>query len=495
MKLRPYQDRSVQSLREGFGNGHTRQVLCASTGAGKSIIMLAMIKLAMEKDSRVLFICERRVLVEQFSAHLAHAGIDHGVIMARHWRWRPDRRIQVASAQTLERMEGFPKFDICFIDEVHASMRKSVVEMIKLFPNMKIVGATATPFNPKLAEHFSSVTNVITMRELVDDGHLVPFRVFAASEIDVDGLKIDSMGEFEKKGMEDRARRITGDVVADYIRLTNQIYGEQRKGIVFSSGIAHGQDLMQKFNESGVMAVQISSNDTDEFKAEVLADFKKPDTHIKLVISSEILERGFDQSDIDFVILAKAVKKSFSKFVQMIGRGARLHPSKEFAIVQDHGNNWIRFAEQWDELYGSGVTELTSAPDKSLKKEPSKKQKEDAKCPKCGRINGGNPCAQCGHVRPLRNEVVAVAGKMEELNGTSTKKAVGVHTSEYKKAFYEGLVFYARSKGMKDGWAFFKYQERFNIKPAWEKIAAPPSSDVLSFIFSQNIRHGKSKIK
>lgn len=492
LTLRPYQDKSKEVLRQGFRDNHIRQILCASTGAGKSVIMLSMIESAIEKGSRVLFICERRILVEQFSVHLDSLNIDHGILMSKHWRFRPDRKVQVASAQTLERMESLPSFDIVFIDEVHACMRKSVINMFNIFPSMRVVGATATPFSPKLAAHFSNVVNVITMRELVDDGHLVPFRVFSAKEINTDGLKTAFDGEFEREGLETRARQITGDVVSDYIRLSTEIFGELRKGIVFTSGIAHGTDLAAKFNEAGINAVQISSNDDDEFKADVLKDFKRADSEIKLVLSSEILERGFDQSDIDFVILAKAVKKSFSKFVQMIGRGARPHPGKEVCIVQDHGNNWLRFNEHWSELYGSGVSELSSEPDKAQKKEPTKKEKEHAKCPKCGAIWPGNSdvCAHCGMVRVRRNDVTVMPGEMVEL---ASAKSQDKYSSDYMENFYKGLIGLFRSQNKNEGRAFHLYREKFGKNPPWKKEPIEPSIEVINFVRSKNIAFAKSR--
>lgn len=333
MQYRQYQIDSIKSLRNGFRDGHVRQVLAAPTGAGKSVIMLNMIQKAVEKGSRVIFICERRILVEQFSKHLDAAGIAHGVLMAKHWRFRPQELVQVASAQTLEKMESLPAFDICFIDELHAAMRQSIINMINTRPTLKIVGASATPFHPKIAEHFSKVTSVTTMRELVGEGFLVPFRVFVAHEIDTRGLKVVA-GEWKKDDLEKRGQQIVGDVVADYVRISNEVYGGYRKTICFSCGIAHGADLAKKFNEAGINAVQISSNDDDEYKAEVLADFARPDTDIKVVISVAILSRGFDQSDVDYVILARPLKKSFSEHVQMIGRGARIHPEKKFCIAK-----------------------------------------------------------------------------------------------------------------------------------------------------------------
>lgn len=336
MKLRPYQTDSIESLRSGFRAKHVRQVLAAPTGSGKSVVMVAMIDSAIAKGSRVLFICERRILVEQFSQHLDAIGIDHGVLMAAHWRWRPQAMVQVASVQTLERMEVWPDFDIVFIDELHACMRKSIIKMIKAFPDTRIVGATATPFHAGIAEHFSSVANVITMRELVDDGHLVPFRVFIAHEIETDGLKKDSFGEWNKKELESSALKVVGDVVSDYVKISHDVFGRNSKAICFSAGIAHGAELVQRFAEVGVNAVQLTCEDDDEYSADVLKDFNRHDTSIDMLISADKLTRGYDETSIELVILARPLRKSFSSFVQMVGRGARPHTGKEFCVIQDN---------------------------------------------------------------------------------------------------------------------------------------------------------------
>lgn len=335
LELRPYQSESVESLRQGFRDKHTRQVLAAPTGAGKSRIMEHMIRAAMDKGSRIMFICERRILVEQFSKHLDNAGIDHGILMAGHWRFRPDRRVQIASAQTLERMESLPAVDLIFIDELHAAMRKSIIALIERQPNLRIIGATATPFHPAIGKHFSKVVSVTTMAKLVEDGFLVPFRVFVAKEIDTSGLKVVA-GEWKKDDLEKRGQQIVGDVVADYVRISNDVFGEYRKTICFSCGIAHGTELVTKFQEVGINAVQISSEDDDEYRDEVLKDFAKPDSEIKVLISVAILSRGFDQSDVDYVILARPLKKSFSEHVQQVGRGARIHPEKKMCVIQDN---------------------------------------------------------------------------------------------------------------------------------------------------------------
>lgn len=495
LKLRPYQADSVESLREGFRKNHIRQVLAAPTGAGKSRIMEHMIRAAMEKGSRIMFICERRILVEQFSAHLDRAGIDHGILMAKHWRFRPQCQVQIASAQTLERMESLPGVDIVFIDELHAAMRASIIKMMKSRPTLKIIGATATPFHPSIGAHFSNVVSVTTMSNLVDDGYLVPFRVFVAKEIDTSGLKVVA-GEWKKDDLEKRGQQIVGDVVADYVRISHDVFGEYRKTICFSCGIAHGAELAQKFNEAGINAVQISSEDDEDYRDEVLREFAKPDSSIKMLISVAILSRGFDQSDVDHVILARPLKKSFSEHVQMVGRGARIHDGKKICVIQDNSGNWLRFAEDWDKLFHEGVTDLQGGQDKKPKKEPTQAEKEAAKCPKCSVIwAGGDTCLHCGHQRVKRNDVVAVAGEMQEIN-TASKSKKEKFSAQYKADFYAQLLGYAQERGHNPGSAYHRYQEKFGVAPSGSKPQPIYcGQEVRNWIISRNIRKAKAMAK
>lgn len=490
MKLRPYQNDSIAALREGIRGGHHHQILCASTGAGKSIIAVELIRLCKERGSRALFLVDRRVLVDQFSKHLDANAIDHGILMSKHWRFRPQEHVQVASVQTLERMQSYPKFDIIIIDEAHAMLRKSIKTILNNFPNVKVTGLTATPFTKGIGQVYSNVVNVITMRELVEQGFLVPFRVFVAHEIDMDGVKL-KLGEFEAAETEKRGMQIIGDVVSDYMAIANRTWGETRKTIVFCAGVAHGQELAKKFAEVGKNFISISYQDTDEFKDEVIKDFARPDTDIDGLISTDILTRGFDVPDVEHVILARPLKKSLSLHIQMIGRGARIYPNKQFCVLQDHSGNYLRFKSDFDDIYSNGVHTLDDSREKP-KKELTKVEKERAKCPKCGALwTLGAACFSCGFVMEKKSKIETVAGEMKELNLADKPKEK--FTSEYKEAFFQGLLFYSRQHAYKDGWAFWKYKEKFGIEPAWKKIATPPNQEVLGYIKHLAIKNAKGK--
>ncbi|WP_080945310.1 DEAD/DEAH box helicase [Delftia tsuruhatensis] len=492
--LRDYQVNSVEGLRDGFRAKHTRQVLTLPTGGGKSRVMEHMIHGVQAKGTRIMFVCERRVLVEQFSKHLDRAGIDHGVLMAKHWRFRPQCQVQIASVQTLERMKTLPKVDLIFIDEVHACMRQFVINLMLAQPDLRIIGATATPFHPALGRHFTNVVSTITMSRLVDEGHLVPFRVFVAREVSTEGLKVVA-GEWKKDDLEQRGRQIVGDVVADYVRISHEVFGEYRKTICFSCGVEHGAELAQRFIDAGVNAVQISSEDAEEFRDQVLEEFARPDTDLKVVISVAILSQGFDQTDVEHVILARPLKKSFSEHVQMVGRGARPHAGKQFCVIQDHSGNWLRFQEDWEKLFNDGVESLGPGTDTKPRKEPTPKEKEAAKCPKCSAFwpPKTDTCSNCGHVRTKHNAVETVAGEVVEV-GASKKPKAEKFSAEYKRDFYAQLLGNALQRGHNPGSAYHRYVEKFGVGPSGPKPEpAPVGEEVRRWLVSRNIRNAADR--
>jgi superfamily II DNA or RNA helicase len=455
--LRDYQSASIDGLRDGFKSGHSRQVLAAATGAGKSIIAMSMLDAAQAKGSKVMFICDRRVLVDQFSKHLDRHGIDHGVFMSGHWRYRPDARVQIASIQTLEKMDSWPSVNLVIVDEIHAVMRKSLKRYLSNHPYVRVIGLTATPFHADLSKYFTAVTNVITMQNLVKDKYLVPFRVFVAKEIDVSGVPVTA-SEWKKDELEKRGLQIVGDIVSDYVRISEQVFKGFKKTICFSSGVNHSAELVRKFADVGLNFVSISYLDTDEFKQQVLEDFSRPDTQINGVISSDILTRGFDQTDVEYIIIAKPLRKSFSMHVQMVGRGARSHPNKEFCVIQDNAGNWLRFQQDWEVLFENGVQTLVSDVDSKPRKEPTKKQKEAAKCPKCSAFwTGGDMCLQCGHVRERKSNVIEVPGEMTELK--SADKSVD------RQAWWSMLMYKVKYAGWSRSRALAQYKEKFGVWP------------------------------
>src|SRR5438270_6577372 len=89
LALHDYQSAAIDKARANIRAGHRRQLLCAPTGAGKTIIGIGLMQGAVRASSRSAFLTDRTALVDQTSERLDEYGLDHGVMQATHWRQRP----------------------------------------------------------------------------------------------------------------------------------------------------------------------------------------------------------------------------------------------------------------------------------------------------------------------------------------------------------------------------------------------------------------------
>ncbi len=485
LALRPHQSEVVEKLRDGFRSGHRCQLLYAPTGFGKTEVAMSIMREVARGYKKAAMVLDRIVLVDQTSLRMSKYGIDHGVMMSGHWRYRPHERIQVCSAQTLERRKKDLDIDLLMIDECHVQ-RASTIKLIKENPNIKVIGLTATPFTKGLGDVYTHVVGAKPTGELIQDGWLTPLRIFIAKEIDMTGVT-KVAGEWAQDQVAERGMKITGDIVAEWIKQTNKIFGKPVKTVVFCAGVAHGKDLERQFKEQGYNFVSISYKEDDEFKRQTIEEFAKPDTTINGLIATDILTRGFDVPDVLMGVSARPFSKSFSSHVQQMGRIMRPYDGKKFGVWLDHSGNYLRFRKDWESLFEEGVTELTKEGEKA-KKEPTEKEKKEAKCPACSALwtSRDNTCSVCGFQRPIKN-VASVAGELHELAGSTSNML------DDRQKFYSELLYYSRMRGYKDGWVAHKYKEKFGVFPRGvTQVVQPTSQKVVRWIQSRNIAWAKA---
>lgn len=484
LSLFDFQGNVLTKLKQGFMDGHDHQLIVAPTGAGKTEMAMALMEAVREKGNRCAMVLDRIVLCNQTSERMQKYRIPHGVFQSGHWRFRAYEPIQICSAQTLERRGGLRELKLLIIDEAHQT-RKSTVDFIKRNPGVKVVGLTATPFTKGLGKIYTNVVSSITTSELVEKKRLVPLKVFISKEIDMEGAK-KVAGEWSQDEATERGMKITGDIVSEWANKTKEIFGGPRKTVVFCAGVAHGADLAAKFQAAGFNFISLSYRDDDQFKEEVIKDFSRPDTEIHGLIATDILTKGFDVPDVMVGISARPFSKSLSSHIQQMGRVMRCAEGKEFALWLDHSGNYLRFRDDWDDVFANGVSSLDDGKEKA-KKEPTKKEKADSKCPKCDHLwpSSSDTCPCCGFVRARKNSVHAVPGTLHELAATAQNK---------EQSFFSQLIYLAQIKGYKPGWAYFKFKEKFGHEPNKLKfVASPVTKEVANWVVSQNIRWNRSR--
>lgn len=421
-----YQTGAIDSARMNIRQGNRRQILCAPTGAGKTIIALGLMKSAMEVGSRSAFITDRSALVDQTSTAMDLYGLDHGVMQADHWRCRPQALVQLVSAQTLGRRLGRGGYvdyhlrDLRFvlIDEAHTLYRSTLDWLATLPEHVAVIGLTATPFTKGLGRHFQAIVNVATTDGLIAEGRLTKPIVYAAVEVDISGVAVRSTGEWDDRGLEREGIKIVGDVATEYIKRTTEHFGGPVKTICFSSTVAHGEEICRAFAEIGLNFQNISYRDDEDDRRAKINEFRKSDSAITGLVSCDALAKGFDVPDVKACILCRPLRKSLTTHVQQVGRVMRSAPDKDKALVIDHTGNSLRFLRDTVDFWANGVDELNERTEKDrTARSVSEKERKELVCFGCSAVlpPGLPVCPACGRERPRRSSDVNV------VNGSTHK--------------------------------------------------------------------------
>ena len=491
--LREYQQQLVDGVRASALAGNRRVVMVLGTGGGKTAVFAEIARLAVEKGKKVLFLVNRRNLVQQTREAFAFHGVTGtGVIMAGH-ETALHEPVQLATIQTYGRRikldEGETVFnfpaDLILCDEAHFSISKQFQDVLSHYPKAIIVGCTATPMRGDgkgLGEVFDSLVDVIDTQELTDKGYLAPCRYFAPSQPDLDKIKI-VRGDYEPKELEKRMNQaqLVGDVVENWMRLAGD-----RKTIVFGVSVAHAKALAVEFNRKGIAAYALSAASTEEKREYAFREMERG--NIQVITNCALYQYGMDVPDISCVVLARPTK-SLGLYRQMAGRGLRPSPGKVMLLL-DHGgcieeNGLLTDPVEWT-LDGKEKAW------KKKKKDDKPREKRDNICSSCALLfTGSAVCPDCGsEAKSFGKKVETFDGELEEIK---TKKV----SKEEKRRFFGMCKFHQNQKGYSDGWSAHKLKEKMGIWPRkmGDVVPTQPDQEFMNWIRHKQIKFAKGQEK
>lgn len=484
VKLRDYQLAAFDQAREAIRGGARRILIVAPTGSGKTVLASALMEMCREKGNRANFVVDRLSLIGQTSDTFDRYGLQHGVIQGGHHRWAPYHPLQLCSVQTLAK-RGWPESQVDVFDEAHV-LHTTHKGRMKEGASI-VIGLTATPFTRGLGQWFDAVVNVTTTRQLIRDGWLADYRIFACTEPDMTGVAVKKTGEWDEKEASGKALKIVGDVVAEYLK-----HGESRKFICSAVDTAHVEALAEQFRAAGITVATYTYKDREEDRADTVAEFRKPDSAIRGLITVTAASRGFDVPDVSCVIMARPLRKSLAEHIQLFGRGLRIAEGKTDCIVLDHSGNCARFFDECERFFDDGAEALCDGSPKKDRKKPEKKaDAEPVKCPQCRALHKPMPaCPNCGHVYPRAKTVEHVPGTLKELIRSGNRR-------QLTEALWPQIVGYVArryspSDAMRKAKGYYK-----GITGQWpgSDWAEPvePSPEVVARIRSQQIRWAHSR--
>lgn len=462
-ELRPYQAAAIEMLRESLRAGHRRPVLQAPTGYGKTVLAGAVIRMAAERGHRVIFTVPALDLIDQTVDSFRGDGIqDIGVIQADHPLTRPLAQIQVCSVQTLVN-RPIPPAGLVMVDECHR-WYKFYGEWMALpeWQKVPFIGMSATPWTAGLGRHFDDLIISATAAELIEGGHLAPFRVFAAAHPDLTGVKMVA-GDYHEGQLSDamNVAPLNGNVVETWLRLA-----ERRPTLCYGVDCAHAQALQSAFRAAGVNAgYQDASTPKDE-RQRIKRRFHSGEYPV--VCNVGTLTTGVDW-DVRCISLVRPTRSEML-YVQIIGRGLRTAPGKDDCLILDHSDTTLRLGFVTDILH----EEL----------DDGKKRKKAAAEPRFEGTDGYLKKREIAHEEAAELVELAPAGGicrvgqgLVEVSGE--RMAVG--------DFAAALRGYAAARGYKSGWAAHKYKEAVGTWPPFGAAEIDPPAAVRRWIKSRLI--------
>lgn len=477
IQLRPYQQKAVELIRGGFRDGNRSGLFVLPTGGGKTFTFSYIADGAGRKGNRVYIFAHRQELVMQGSMSLAKLGVRHSLIAAESTvaaikvqqvrelgQCHVDRtaHVSMGSIQTaVRRLDKLPEPDLIILDEAHHATAGQWRQVLEHWPNARVLGVTATPIRTDgvgLGTHAGGVFDFMVLgpsvQELIDQGSLVPARVFFPGTIlDLTGVRTSKDGDYNQKDLAAKIAEkpsIVGDAVSHYRKLA-----PGKKAVAFCVSVAAAQAQAEAFNRAGYRFASLDGSLDDSARRQVVRDLT--DGRLDGITSCDIVSEGFDLPALEVALLLRPTQ-SLALHDQQIGRVLRPAPGKEFGLILDCvGNTVVHGLAAWGREW-------------TLDGKPKRKKAANDNeavvtrvCPECYAVQKPAPvCCVCGHTFQIKGrELDQVDGELQEMTDLHEALLRKQKRREVGKAqTLEELEAIEKARGYKPGWAKHVYKAR-----------------------------------
>ncbi len=457
--LRPYQEQVIDDTREALRRHHS-VLMQGPTGMGKTAITVFMMGRAAAQNKRAYFLVHQNELLSQTSKALWRQQLEHGMIASG--KGRSTLPAQVASVQTLvRRMDQYKEPDLLIIDEAHRAAAKTYQTIIERWPNARVIGLTATPQRTDgkpLDVLFDTLVLGPSIRQLMDDGYLCDYEIYAPPiGIDVSTVK-RKMGDFDSKELEVAVDRpsITGDAVNHY-----KTHAMGKRCVVMCVSIKHAEHVTEQYLAAGVPAGVIEGTMTGPQRDKMLADFGAG--VLRVICNVQLLVEGVDIPAIEVVQWLRPTQ-SLVIWMQGNGRGLRPADGKSELIIFDHVGNCLRHGLPDDDREWS-----LEGREKGKRKAAAEDEVKVKQCGNCWAVfrPGPTACPSCGHpVAGTQRELEVVDGELQKVDKQAIRKQQKREQGQARGL--EDLVALGMRRGMAkaDSWAAITFAARAGRKPS-----------------------------
>ncbi|TID26717.1 14-3-3 protein [Venturia nashicola] len=350
IRLRPYQEESIQAVLSSLEKGHKRLGLSLATGSGKTVVFTQLIDRVPPRNvtaNQTLILAHRQELVDQAYRHCALAYPDkHIEIELGKSHASGAAEITVASMQSITSKDRIQKYDptafkLVLVDEAHHIVAPKYLEILEHFglrnlqddsPALVGVSATMSRFDGlKLGAALDHIVYHKDYVEMINEKWLTDVMfTTVAIEADLSKVKSRTDGDFQTEALS-RVINTPENNEVTFIAWKERA-ADRKATLVFCVDVNHIHDLTNTFRLHGVESHFVTGETPTKLRSATLDAFKRGE--FPVLLNCGVFTEGTDIPSVDCVLLARPTK-SRNLLVQMIGRGVRLHPGKENCHVID----------------------------------------------------------------------------------------------------------------------------------------------------------------
>jgi len=340
IELRDYQLAAVNDVLNSFRN-KVNCVVQLPTGTGKTTVIAEAVKRLVRNNPkfRVLIVVHRIELLDQISARLFQFGIANGKIKAGP-TVQSDLHIQVGLIQSLKNNKKKPiNPDIIIVDEAHHIAANSYVSLIEYYKDNKpvIIGFTATPSRLDgrcISKTFAEILEYGQISDFIKQGFLSPMKHYATGAPELDKIRVLRTGDYDQAELQ---REMSRELVMAELVKGYQGHAAGKKMIVFAVNTMHAELIANRYTENGYRAISVDYKTDSLERKKIIEDFRNG--KIQILCNVNLFTEGFDCPDVEVIQLARPTK-SLNLYLQMVGRGMRIFPGKEYGLILDNANLW-----------------------------------------------------------------------------------------------------------------------------------------------------------
>ncbi|AWS51976.1 DEAD/DEAH box helicase [Providencia rettgeri] len=355
--LRPYQQEAVDATVDYFRKQTHPAVIVLPTGAGKSLVIAELARLAR---GRVLVLAHVKELVEQNHAKYLTYGLQADIFAAGLNRKESQSKVVFGSVQSVARnLKAFDAhFSLVIIDECHRislndkSQYQQIIQALQSNnPSLRILGLTATPYRLNSGwiyqYHYHGMVRgdencffreciyELPLHYMIKNKFLVPPERLdmPVLQYDFSQVSLTSSGIFNEQELNlslKKQQRITPKIIEQVIEYAAPLQG----CMIFAATVEHAKEILGYLPQNSAALVTAETPAAD--RQAIINQFKNKELHYLVNVS--VLTTGFDAPHVDVIAILRPTE-SVSLYQQIVGRGLRLSEGKTRCLILDYAGN------------------------------------------------------------------------------------------------------------------------------------------------------------